>query len=115
MENTNEMSENTEKNPTEKDFQEEGGSNCGACQLRDQQNDTSDSQSLNSKDEQNGLLQSRKRRVMFVIAHPDDECMFFGPSILHFTQKENALVYLLCLTDGKCALQSILIYVKTSV
>ncbi|KAA0196162.1 hypothetical protein HAZT_HAZT009586 [Hyalella azteca] len=46
------------------------------------------------------LQQSRKRRVMFVTSHPDDECMFFGPSILHFAQNEKALVYLLCLTDG---------------
>lgn len=42
----------------------------------------------------------RQRRVMFVIAHPDDECMFFGPSILHFTQKEKAMVFLICLTNG---------------
>ena len=42
----------------------------------------------------------RQRRVLFVIAHPDDECMFFGPSILQFTRKEKAMVYLLCLTNG---------------
>ncbi|XP_037791136.1 N-acetylglucosaminyl-phosphatidylinositol de-N-acetylase-like isoform X2 [Penaeus monodon] len=41
-----------------------------------------------------------KRRVMFVTAHPDDEVMFFGPTILHFTQREGALVYLLCLSTG---------------
>jgi len=42
----------------------------------------------------------RARRVLFVIAHPDDECMFFGPSILHFTQKEKAMVFLICFTNG---------------
>uniref|UniRef100_A0A6A7G3D8 N-acetylglucosaminylphosphatidylinositol deacetylase n=1 Tax=Hirondellea gigas TaxID=1518452 RepID=A0A6A7G3D8_9CRUS len=43
---------------------------------------------------------TRQRRVLFVIAHPDDECMFFGPTILHFTQKEKAMVFLICLTNG---------------
>ncbi|XP_064083766.1 N-acetylglucosaminyl-phosphatidylinositol de-N-acetylase-like [Macrobrachium nipponense] len=43
---------------------------------------------------------SRKRRVLIVTAHPDDEVMFFGPTILHFTQREGALVYLLCLSTG---------------
>lgn len=40
------------------------------------------------------------KRVMFVIAHPDDECMFFGPTILNYTKKENCEVYLMCLTTG---------------
>ncbi|CAL4167242.1 unnamed protein product, partial [Meganyctiphanes norvegica] len=44
--------------------------------------------------------QSNKRRVLIVTAHPDDECMFFGPSILHFTQREKALVYVICLSNG---------------
>lgn len=39
-------------------------------------------------------------RVLFVIAHPDDECMFFGPTILHFTKKTNCQVYLMCLSTG---------------
>ena len=43
---------------------------------------------------------NRKRRVLIVTAHPDDECMFFGPTILHFTKEEKALVYLLCLSPG---------------
>lgn len=42
----------------------------------------------------------RRRRVMVVIAHPDDEVMFFGPTILHFTQREDALIYVLCLSTG---------------
>lgn len=41
------------------------------------------------------------KRVLFVTAHPDDECMFFGPTILKFTQKKDCSVYLLCLSDGK--------------
>ena len=42
-----------------------------------------------------------KGPLLFVIAHPDDECMFFGPSLveaLNQIGKEN--VYLLCLTNG---------------
>lgn len=40
------------------------------------------------------------KRVLLVIAHPDDECMFFGPTILNFTKKNDAVVYLLCLSTG---------------
>lgn len=42
------------------------------------------------------------RRVLFVIAHPDDESMFFGPTILSLTRRSNCTVYLLCLSNGKC-------------
>lgn len=38
------------------------------------------------------------KRVLFVIAHPDDECMFFGPTILNLIK--NSEVYLLCLSIG---------------
>lgn len=41
------------------------------------------------------------KRVLFIIAHPDDECMFFGPTILHYTRKSNCMVYLMCLSTGK--------------
>jgi len=47
---------------------------------------------------------------MFVVAHPDDECMFFGPAITALTlpsttstsvgRKKAKNVYLLCLSDG---------------
>lgn len=40
------------------------------------------------------------RRVLIIIAHPDDECMFFGPTVLNFTRNNNCFVYLLCLTTG---------------
>uniref|UniRef100_A0A1B6LX52 N-acetylglucosaminylphosphatidylinositol deacetylase n=1 Tax=Graphocephala atropunctata TaxID=36148 RepID=A0A1B6LX52_9HEMI len=38
------------------------------------------------------------QRALFVIAHPDDECMFFGPTILQLLK--NHTVYLLCLSTG---------------
>uniref|UniRef100_A0A673BDK5 N-acetylglucosaminylphosphatidylinositol deacetylase n=1 Tax=Sphaeramia orbicularis TaxID=375764 RepID=A0A673BDK5_9TELE len=37
-------------------------------------------------------------RVLVVTAHPDDECMFFGPSIIRLTE-EKAEVHLLCLSE----------------
>ncbi|ENN71836.1 hypothetical protein HUJ04_001002 [Dendroctonus ponderosae] len=41
------------------------------------------------------------KRILFVTAHPDDEVMFFGPTILHYTQKKNCMVFLMCLSSGK--------------
>lgn len=38
-------------------------------------------------------------RAVFVIAHPDDECMFFAPSIITLLKK-NISVQLLCLSSG---------------
>lgn len=44
-------------------------------------------------------LPNNCRRVLLVIAHPDDECMFFGPTLLAL-QKENCRIFLLCLSIG---------------
>ena len=43
-----------------------------------------------------------KRRTLFVTAHPDDECMFFAPTILSITSFVPDSVHLLCLSDGLC-------------
>lgn len=40
------------------------------------------------------------RRVLICIAHPDDESMFFGPTILSLTKRTDCQVYLLCLSNG---------------
>lgn len=55
--------------------------------------------------------------VLFVIAHPDDECMFFGPAIatlvqpasgdLSFRRKKGKDVFVLCLSDGKNSRHSV--------
>ncbi|KAK7925694.1 hypothetical protein WMY93_008004 [Mugilogobius chulae] len=37
--------------------------------------------------------------ALFIIAHPDDECMFFAPAIIQLVHL-NARVYLLCLSEG---------------
>lgn len=40
------------------------------------------------------------KRVLIVTAHPDDEAMFFGPTILSLTKRNDCDVYLLCLSNG---------------
>ena len=39
------------------------------------------------------------RSILWLFAHPDDECMFFGPSILNLSQNNDVMV--LCLSNGK--------------
>jgi hypothetical protein len=39
------------------------------------------------------------KRVLVVTAHPDDECMFFGPTIVELLES-GALVYILCFSTG---------------
>ncbi|ORY75484.1 putative deacetylase LmbE-like domain-containing protein [Protomyces lactucae-debilis] len=39
------------------------------------------------------------KRFLLVIAHPDDECMFFSPTLLNLTSHGNA-VHVLCLSNG---------------
>lgn len=43
-------------------------------------------------------IKSRKN-ILFVIAHPDDECMFFAPTIISLTNAGHN-VYLVCLSKG---------------
>ncbi|XP_013875079.1 N-acetylglucosaminyl-phosphatidylinositol de-N-acetylase [Austrofundulus limnaeus] len=38
-------------------------------------------------------------RALVVTAHPDDECMFFAPTIIRLVES-NATVHLLCLSEG---------------
>ena len=45
--------------------------------------------------------------VALIIAHPDDECMFFAPAILELS-KRKSLVHILCLSRGKCWFQNTL-------
>lgn len=40
------------------------------------------------------------RTVLIVTAHPDDECMFFAPSILSLNSSPYTNVHILCLTNG---------------
>lgn len=38
------------------------------------------------------------KRILLVTAHPDDECMFFGPILTQLTSTTD--VYIICLSDG---------------
>ena len=41
------------------------------------------------------------RRALLVTAHPDDECMFFGPAVVGLLRDPACAVYLLCLSTGQ--------------
>ena len=44
----------------------------------------------------------RNKRICLLIAHPDDEAMFFAPTVLALTRPETGNhVKILCLTSGK--------------
>jgi len=43
-------------------------------------------------------------KVLLVTAHPDDECMFFAPVILKYSNT----IFLLCLSNGMCKMDHIL-------
>lgn len=38
---------------------------------------------------------------LFVTAHPDDECMFFAPSLIQLANHDPHNVHLLCVTTGE--------------
>ncbi|KAI8321868.1 LmbE-like protein, partial [Martensiomyces pterosporus] len=38
--------------------------------------------------------------VLFVTAHPDDECMFFSPTLSYLSKRKDVTVSLLCLSKG---------------
>lgn len=64
------------------------------------------------------LLSSRETngadvRALLVTAHPDDECMFFAPTIIRLVEL-NASVHLLCLSEGTLAAQSSTRFQSTS-
>ncbi|KAK9974488.1 hypothetical protein ABG768_022581 [Culter alburnus] len=52
----------------------------------------------NSEDEKTRVT-ANETRALLVTAHPDDECMFFAPTILKLVESQ-ASVYLLCLSTG---------------
>lgn len=52
-----------------------------------------------------GMLKTVKlpsvKRVLIITAHPDDESMFFGPTIVGLKQQdENCRIFVLCLSNG---------------
>ena len=52
-------------------------------------------------DHVDNVFGASKQHLLLLTAHPDDECMFFGPTILALTAAEvNHTVYSLCLSSG---------------
>ncbi|RGB34500.1 putative deacetylase LmbE-like domain-containing protein [Rhizophagus diaphanus] len=47
----------------------------------------------------NNEVQLNERKILLIISHPDDECMFFGPTLLFLRNRKNQ-VHLLCLSIG---------------
>lgn len=43
---------------------------------------------------------TENERILIVISHPDDECMFFGPTIVNLTRCKDQKIFLLCLSYG---------------
>jgi N-acetylglucosaminylphosphatidylinositol deacetylase len=46
-------------------------------------------------------LPEKASRVLLVTAHPDDECMFFGPTLIALKRKTNCRIFVLCLSRGE--------------
>lgn len=45
----------------------------------------------------------QNKRILLLIAHPDDEAMFFAPTLLALTRPERGNhVKILCLSSGMC-------------
>lgn len=40
------------------------------------------------------------KRILLITAHPDDECMFFGPTVRKFVNNPKCSLYLMCLSTG---------------
>ncbi|CAG8496946.1 98_t:CDS:2 [Funneliformis mosseae] len=43
--------------------------------------------------------QFSENKILLVISHPDDECMFFGPTLLSLQNRKNQ-IHVLCLSIG---------------
>ena len=47
------------------------------------------------------LRENLKHKIRpLVTSHPDDECMFFGPTILSLTKNPAVSLFLLCMSNG---------------
>ena len=53
-------------------------------------------------------------RTLLVIAHPDDECMFFGPTVQRL-QSSSRGVHLLCLSTGKFSMCVLIAYLAAGI
>ena len=44
--------------------------------------------------------EGRRHRFLLLTAHPDDECMFFGPTLVNLLASESNEVHSMCLSSG---------------
>lgn len=64
-------------------------------------NSSCDNNNIDDNDNAGGVFRfPTVRRVLLVIAHPDDECMFFGPTLLALSRRPGCQLYVLCLSNG---------------
>jgi hypothetical protein len=59
-----------------------------------QQNETNVERIIKKKENE------QKRKIGLVIAHPDDEAMFFTPTILALLKQKDVIIHVLCLSTG---------------
>jgi N-acetylglucosaminylphosphatidylinositol deacetylase len=45
-------------------------------------------------------LAVKSKRILLVTAHPDDEAMFFAPTVLSLSRKTSLSLFHLCLSSG---------------
>jgi N-acetylglucosaminylphosphatidylinositol deacetylase len=57
--------------------------------------------SLNLNVVQESLNSDKFGNLLIVTAHPDDEIMFFGPSIVNWLKYTGRKVFIICLSSGK--------------
>ncbi|XP_042612560.1 N-acetylglucosaminyl-phosphatidylinositol de-N-acetylase-like [Cyprinus carpio] len=57
------------------------------------------SASTRKSEDEKPRVTASETRALLVTAHPDDECMFFAPTVLKLVESHAAL-YLLCLSTG---------------
>ncbi|ORY48095.1 LmbE-like protein [Rhizoclosmatium globosum] len=43
---------------------------------------------------------SKTKNILLVVAHPDDECMFFGPTVVHLTREAGVVVHAVSVSNG---------------
>lgn len=46
-------------------------------------------------------LPENASRVLLLTAHPDDECMFFGPTLIALRKRKNCRIFVLCMSRGE--------------
>ncbi|KAJ3062423.1 hypothetical protein HDU98_001720 [Podochytrium sp. JEL0797] len=43
---------------------------------------------------------SQKKNILLLVAHPDDECMFFGPTVSHLAKEDSVVLHAVSVSNG---------------